>query len=187
MEKVRRPEFIDYKEAFDTFTQWRSELNDCAQKMPESFSSMFAAIKFMAVNENAIAMDVLAYFYKTGVKDLLPENYMRFIKWQVLAAARGNEFAIEKVQFLIGYACEEIMNSPDYELIQEKNDIDDYNVLYVLGKAICKILARDYLDAFPVDLAGEEDDYQPYSKEAFVTLRKKIDECVPKVIKFLKS
>ena len=183
----KRPEFVDYQEALDTFTEWRKELNTCIETQPQSFQSMFDAVKFMALSENAIAMDVLAYYYKTGVPNLLPEDYMKYIKWELIAAARGNQLAIEKVQFLIGYACDASIESEDYEVIKYKNDIDDYNVLYVLGKALAKILVRDYLKAFPVDLYNENDDYRPYKQEDFVNLRKMIDSAIPKTIEFLKS
>lgn len=188
MERVtKRPEFVDYQTAFDTFTTWRKELNECADKMPDSFAQMFQVVKFMAASENAIAMDVLAYFYKSGVPDLLPENYMQYIKWEVAAASRGNEFAIEKLQFLIGYACDKIAEDAEYDLIKYKNDIDDYNALYVLGKNLCKVLARDFLKAFPIDMAGEEDVSKPYTKEAFFNLRTMIDGAIDKTIKILKS
>lgn len=188
MERIKkRPPFIDYQEAFDTFTTYRKELNDCIEKMPENFSQMFAALKFMALNEDPIAMDAVAYFYKSGVQDLLPENYMKYIRWEVASASRGNEFAIEKLQFLIGYACTSIMESEDYEDIVYKNDITEYNVLYVLGKNLCKVLAKQYLNAFPVDLINEDDENRPYTKEDFYNLRKMIDDAVPKTIEIMKS
>ena len=188
MERIRkRPEYIDYQTAFDTFTTWRKELNDCATKMPESFAQMFGAVKFMGANEDSIAMDVVAYFYKSGIPGLLDENYMRYIRWEVAAASRGNQFAIEKLQFLIGYACDMIANCSDYEVIAYKNDIDENNALYVIGKNLCKILARDFLNAFPIDLAGEEDEARPYSKEDFFNLRKMIDDAVEKTIAVMKS
>lgn len=184
---VKRPEFVDYQEALDTFTEWRKELNTCIDEQPESFKEMFSAVKYMAASENTIAMDVLAYYYKTGVPKLLPENYMRYIEWELIAAARGNELAIEKVQFLIGYGCDEIIESEDFEIIKYKNDIDDYNVLYVTGKALSKIIVRDYLKAFPIDLYNAEDDFKPYKQEDFINLRKIIDQAVPKTIEYLKS
>ncbi len=183
----KRPPYIEYQVAFDTFTTYRKELNECAEKMPESFSSMFQAVKFMGANEDPIAMDVVAYFYKSGVPDLLGENYMKYIRWEVASAARGNEFAIEKLQFLIGYACTNIMDSEDYDTIVYKNDITDYNALYVIGKNLCKVLAKDYLNAFPIDLASEEDETSPYSKEAFYNLRNMIDSATEKTIQIMKS
>lgn len=188
MERIRkRPPFVEYQVAFDTFTTYRKELYDCAEKMPKSFSSMFQAVKFMAANEDPIAMDVVAYFYKSGMPDLLDEDYMKYIRWEVAAASRGNEFAIEKLQFLIGYACTNIMDSEDYETIAYKNDITDYNALYVIGKNLCKVLARDYLSAFPLDLATEEDESKPYTKEDFYNLRNMIDSATEKTINIMKS
>lgn len=184
---VKRPEFVDYQEALSTFTEWRKELNNCIDEQPQSFKDMFDAVKYMAACENTVAMDILAYYYKTGVPDLLPENYMRYIQWELIAAARGNELAIEKIQFLIGYGCDEIIESADFETIKYKNDIDDYNMLYVIGKALAKIIVRDFLKAFPVDLYNEPDDFKPYKQEDFINLRKIIDQAIPLTIQYLKS
>ena len=103
-----------------------------------------------------------------------------------MAAARGNELAIEKLQFLLGYAYTEIMDIEDYETIEYKNDIDDYNVIYVIGKNICKMLVRE-MSIFPTDMAVEEDDYKPYTQEQFVLFRETIDKVIPKTIDFMKS
>ena len=183
----KRPEFIDYYEALSTFTEWRKEINTCIEIQPKSFKDMFNAVKYMAASENTVAMDILAYYYKTGVPNLIPENYMRYIQWELIAAARGNQLAIEKVQFLIGYACDEIIACEDYETIKYKNDIEDFNVLYILGKAVAKILVKDFLKAYPIDLYKAPDEYKPYKQEDFINLRKIIDSAVPKVIEYLKS
>lgn len=188
MERInKRPPFVDYQEAFDKFTAYRKELNDCAEKMPESFKQMFIAMKIMASGEDCIAMDTLAYFYKSGIPDVLPEDYMRYIRWEVAAASRGNEFAIEKLQFLIGHACTKVMESEDYEAIAFKNDITEVNALYVIGKYLCKVLAKDYLNAFPLDMALEKDELKPYTKEDFYNLRTMIDGSVEKTIQIMKS
>lgn len=188
MERIRkRDAFVNYQEAFDKFNIYRKELNECAEKMPESFSSMFSAVKLMAVNEDPIAMDVVAHFYKSGVPELLEENYLQYIRWEVASASRGNEFAIEKLQFLIGYACNMVMECEDYDTIAYKNDIDEYNALYVIGKNLCKVLAKDYLRAFPIDMAVEENIARPYTKEDFYNIRSMIDGAVEKTISIMKS
>ncbi|MBQ8444185.1 MAG: hypothetical protein IJX25_02405 [Clostridia bacterium] len=188
-ERIRRKPFYDYQECFDRFTELRKELNGYLDdEQPKLFLERFEQLKQDALNKSdVVAMDILAYYYKTGAGKVLPENYMRYICWEFVSAARGNEFAIEKLQFLIGYACDNIMDCDDYETIAYKNDIDDYNILYVLGKNICKIMVRDFLEAFPVDLVKLPDDYKPYTKEDFINLRKYIDQAIPKTIDFLKS
>ncbi len=186
MERIRRRAFVPYKEALDTFMSMRKEINDSREKGDSEFLKKFENLKERAANEDAVAMDLLAYYYKSGVPGLLPENYMRYVTWEIVAAARGNEFAIEKLQFLINLACEKIITSDDYETIKYKNDIDEYNALYVVGKNLCKVLVKDFLKAYPVNLVELEDDYQPYEQKHFVTLRRYIEEAVPKTIVFMK-
>ncbi len=185
MQRIRRRPFVPYHEALEGFTQARKELND-SRNDSEKFLEKFEEYKERAKYEDAIAMDVLAYYYKSGVAGVLPENYMRYITWELVAGARGNELAIEKLQFLIGFACDIVIECEDYEDIKYKNDIDDRNALYVVGKNICKIMVRDFLKAFPVDLVLLEDDHAPFEQKYFVTLRRYLEEATPKVIEFMK-
>lgn len=187
MERIRRKAFTSYYEALDGFTKARKELNDCINKSPYDFLDKFEEYKDKAKHEDVVAMDVLAYYYKSGVPGILPENYMRYISWELVAAARGNELAIEKVQFLIGFGCDKIIESEDFETIKYKNDIDSSNLLYVLGKGLSKMLVREFLKAYPVDLVQLKDDYDPFQQKYFVTLRRYIEEAVPKTIALLKS
>lgn len=185
----RRP-FIPYKEAFEGFTELRREFNALSEKGAKQFLDYFKQLKIYAAQENTVAMDTLAYYYKSGVENngeiIVPENYMRYMAWELIAAARGNELAIEKLQFLIGYACDEIIACEDYELIAYKNDITDDNLLYVLGKAICKILVKEK-QFFPIDLYALEDEPAPFKQEYFINLRHSIDAIIPKTIAYLKS
>lgn len=187
MERIyKRPAYLDYEEALKGFTDLRRTLNDYIENNPDKFLEKFAETKKKAGEGDLVAMDILAYYYKTGVPDLLPENYEKYLKWELVAAARGNELAIEKLQFLLGYAYSEIMECDDYETIEYKNDIDDYNVIYVIGKNICKMLVRE-MSVFPTDMAAEKDVYKPYTQEQFVLFRKTIDNVIPKTIDFMKS
>lgn len=185
-ERPRRRAFVPYEDAFDEFTRIRKELNNLAEEDQEGFKELFKDVKVSAARENTVAMDILAYYYKTGVEGLVPENYQRYIQWEMVAAARGNEFAIEKLQFLIGYACDAIIESEDYNIIAYKNDITDANLLYVLSKAIAKIYVREY-KIYPVDLFELEDELVKYRQEFSVNLRSNVDNIIPKVIAFLKS
>lgn len=185
MPRQTRPPFVDYQECFDGFTRIRKEMNDLINAEDYSMvKKSFDALKAYAANEETIAMDLLAYYYKSGIENVVPENYQRFIQWEIVAASRGNEFAIEKIQFLIGYACDIIMEHENYDLIEYRNDIDDENVLYVLGKAICKVLVKK-LNLFPVDLIELEDNARPYTQEDFVVFRQVLDDALPEIISSL--
>ncbi len=186
MDRIRRKPFVPYNEALEKFMEIRKDLNDSRLKDEDLFLDKFEELKERAANEDAIAMDVLAYYYKNGVSGLVPENYLRYINWEMVAAARGNELAIEKLQFLINLACKKIIDCEDYETIKYKNDIDDSNELYVVAKNLCKVLVKEFLKAYPVNLVKLEDDYQPFEQKYFVTLRRYIEEAVPKTIEFMK-
>lgn len=187
MERIRkRPAFYDYQEALSEFTKTRKELNEYIENDPDKFKTKFKELKENAKREDVVAMDILAYYYKSGVPKLLPENYDYYLKWEIVAAARGNELAIEKLQFLLGYAITAIMECDDYETIAYKNDIEDFNAVYVIGKAICKMMARE-LRIYPVDLVELEDVAKPYTQEVFIVFRKNVDDIIPKTIEFMKS
>ncbi len=186
MSKLKREPFIYYDDALEGFAEARKTMNEIIEKKPETFKEEFDYVKYLGASEDPVAMDLLAYYYKTGISGLLKENYKMYIFWELLSASRGNEFAIEKLQFLIGYAVDKIMACEDYQKIVYKNDIDDSNGLYVIGKALCKIIVKQ-IECFPVDLAQKEDEYLPYKQEYFINLRTNIDEAIPETIKFLKS
>ena len=182
----KRPEFIYYQDALDAFTEARHKLNECIENDSRDFRKHFNEYKEKAEGGDVIAMDIVAYYYKTGVPNLLPENYDLYIRWELLSAARGNEFAIEKLQFILNYAMDSIIASEDYETIVYKNDIDDHNLIYVLGKALCKMLVKE-MKIYLEDMKEARDIAKPYIQEAFISLRKNIDDVVQKTIEYLKS
>lgn len=187
LKREKRLPFMEYQEAFDKFTELRRQVNNCVENQPEKFGELFENIKQQALYGSVVAMDILAYYYKTGIPNLLPENYNRYVAWEILAAGRGNKFAIDKLQFLISQACDDVSDHEEFDEMIYKNDIDEENVMHVLGKAICKILARDFLKAYPIDLVAKEDSYEPYKQESYINLRKMIDDSVPKTIEYLLS
>ncbi len=187
MERIhKRPPFVEYQECLDKFTELRKELNGYIQDSPSKFKKLFNKLKEDAGKDDVIAMDVIAYYYKTGVPNLLPENYETYLKWEIVASAKGNELAIEKLQFLLSYAYAEIMNCDDYDTIAYKNDIEDYNAMYKIGKSICKMLAKE-LKLYPIDICKENDVSKPYTQESFIVFRKTVDDIIPKTIDFMKS
>lgn len=188
MPRLSREAYVDYSTALEQFAKLRKEMNDyIANEDMQSAKKLFDGLKYYAAGNESVAMDLLAYYYKSGVKGLVAENYKRYIQWEVLAASRGNELAIEKLQFLIGYACDAILDDSEYDLIEYKNDIDDDNALYVIGKNLCKVIARDFMKVYPVELAQEQDEPAPYTKEDFIIIRQMIDEAIPVTLKTMKS
>ena len=180
----KRPPYIEYEDALEGFTKARKYLNDKISNSPSDFHWAFNDYKIDAKKGDHIAMDVLAYYYKTGVPNLLPENYQRFLAWELLAGARGNQLAIEKLQFLFNFAFDQIMSADNYGDIVYKNDIDEYNVIYVLGKAICKVLVQQ-IGIYPLELSQENDDYKPFNQDIYNSFRRDIEQYMPKIIQLL--
>ena len=104
-------EFIRRKDAYNSFKELRKILNGSISNPKEwkkSFKDMFAEVGALAMENNCIAQDVLSYYYKDGVEGVIEENYDQYMQWEILAGANGNEFAIEKLQFFLNYAIQEI-------------------------------------------------------------------------------
>ena len=138
---MEQENFIKKNDAFKGFTELRKIMNDCIENphlYKKSFLDMFAEVGSLAMEGNAIAQDVMSYYYKNGVKDLLPENYDLYMQWAILAAANGNEFTIEKLQFFLNYAFQEIVDDEKLQMIIDKNDIDQQNYVFVLGNLLCE-------------------------------------------------
>ena len=111
---MEKEDFITKKDAFEGFTNLREVLNDCLEnprKYSKSFLDMFTDVGTLAMDGNAIAQDLMGYYYKEGVKNYIPENYDLYMQWEILSAANGNEYAIQKLQFFLNYAFSEIINS----------------------------------------------------------------------------
>lgn len=175
------------QEAYDKFIELRAKVHRSLDvRGAGSFARLFQEIKDDAKKGDAVAQDVLSYFYKDGIDYYLREDYRKYLFWGFLAGANGNEFAIEKLQFLFSYAFDTIVDNEDFGYIKYLNDIDEYNYIGIIGQYICDEL----VSAFEIDekkLADEEDKGYPFSPALFIEVRKKIDEITPKVIERMKS
>ncbi len=179
--------FITKSDAFKGFTSLRTVLNDCIEH-PElykkSFPDMFAEVGALAMSGNPIAQDVMSYYYKNGVKDYIPSNYDLYMQWAFLAAANGNEFTIEKLQFFLNYAFEEIVDNDQLQQIIEKNKIDDKNYMFVLGNLLCEgivdelqITAKKLVEAPSIEVK--------FTSEKLRNYRRALDSAMPKILKYL--
>ena len=184
---MKYSEFYDRNRAFEEFKIFRNKLNSSiVNPRGESFSKLFDNMKKQAVEGDVVAQDVIAYFYRDGAGRYLDEDYMRYMHWEILASANGNKFAIDKMQFFLGYAYDAIVNDEDFPLIKFKSNIDEFNYIYIMGQKICEQLVID-LKLDPQELGNAEDDYRPYMPEYFRDLRKAVDKCLPVVIENMKK
>lgn len=182
-----KEDFVTKADAFQGFTQLRSIMNDCIEN-PEnyakSFLDMFAEVGSLAMEGNAIAQDVMSYYYKDGVKGFVPQNYDLYMQWAILAAANGNEFTIEKLQFFLNYAFEEIVDSEKLQQIIYKNDIDEKNYIFVLGNLLCEGIV-DELQITAKKLVDSPSQESSYTPEKLRFYRRALDKALPKVLEYL--
>ncbi len=184
---MEKEDFITKKDAFEGFTRLRRVLNDCLEnprQYAKSFMDMITDVGTLAMDGNAIAQDVMSYYYKDGVKKYIPENYDLYMQWAILAAANGNEFTIEKLQFFLNYAFDEIVNSAKLPQILAKNGIDETNYIYVLGNLLCEGIV-DEMQITAKKLVEMQGQASKYSPEKLREYKRALDKALPKVLDFL--
>lgn len=189
MIKLEKEDFITKKDAFEGFTKLREVLNDCLQnprQYSKSFMDMFTDVGTLAMDGNAIAQDVMSYYYKDGVKKYIPENYDLYMQWEILAAANGNEYAIQKLQFFLNYAFSEIVNSDKLSLILAKNGIDETNYINVLGNLLCEGIV-DEMQITAKKLVEMQGQTSKYTPEKLREYKRALEKALPKVLNFLLS
>lgn len=178
-----RPKVIEYQEAFDRFVVERKKVNSAIEK--GSVAEAFSELIDKSVHNDAVAMDVLAYYYKSGITNFLPENYKKYLYYELLACAKGNNFAIDKMQFLFTNTYDRILDDDDLEVIAYLNDLTEENYAFVLGKEIAKFMVKKY-QINAEDLAQEPNEAVPFKNEFLIEFRKDLDDSTEEIIEKLK-
>lgn len=179
--------FVKKSDAYAGFTELRSVLNDCLEnpeKYSKSFMDMFVEVGMLAMNGNCIAQDLMSYYYKNGVKGIIPENFDLYMKWEILAGANGNEFAIEKLQYFLNYTFDTIADSDKLPDILAKNDIDEDNYVFVLGNLLCEGIVDD-MQITTKKLIDDQNKESKYSPEKLREFNRSLERALPKVMAFL--
>lgn len=182
MSKRFRPHFVEYQEAFDRFVEGRKEINKALEN--GTIDSAFQNLLDGAAKNDAVAMDILAYYYKTGIINFLKEDYKKYLYWELLACSKGNCFAIEKMQFLFNNSYDAIVDHEEFDNITYKNDITEENYLYILGKAIAKVLVKKY-QINAEDLANDKNESRPFQNEYLNEFRKDLEASFDEIIEKL--
>ena len=180
-------DFVYKADAYAGFVSLRKVLNELIEspdKSKKSFEEVFAEVGALAMAGNPIAQDLMAYYYKTGVKDYIPENYDQYMKWSILAAANGNEFAIEKLQFFLNYAFTELISTENLQRILTRNNINEKNYVYILGNLLCEGLV-DQMGITPKKLVDEKSTTVKYSPEKLRMYRKELEKAIPRIMEYL--
>ncbi len=179
-------DFIPRKEGYSKFLEERKKLNDALDRSRSEFLRLFDEVVKKASEGDPIMQDLAAYYYRSGAERALDEDYRKYMHYEILSAAQGNEFAIEKLQFFLGYAYDQFVDHAEFGKIKYYNNIDEYNYIYIIGQAICEQLVEKLgLDAAAI--SKTRDVYDPFKPEYFRDLRRAVDQSVPIVIDKMKQ
>lgn len=139
-----------------------------------------------AVKNDVVAQDFLSYIFKKGFENVIRVNYEKSMQWQILAGANGNQFAIDKLSIFLNYALTEIMNADDFGYILARNELNDSNLMYIIGKLICEAII-DELQISPEKLVKAELRHMEFNSKVMRVFDNSRNFAIPKVLKFLRS
>lgn len=176
--------FINKDKGYDGFIKYRRMVIDASEK--GKFDEVFTDIGTKALEGDAIAQDVMAYFYNKGLPNFLKPNYELYLSWQILSSANGNCFAMEKTEFIIKFALDSIFDS-DAVLKQAilRGNIDKDNALYVVTNLICESMV-DILKINAKGLVLQQGEMK-FSQEVNRRFVLAMERSVPVVVNFLVS
>ncbi len=178
--------FTDRQIAFDGFVKYRREVYDSIDD--GKFFDVFTELCSKAMLGDCIAQDCVAYFYKKGVPDFLLPNFNAYMSWQILAGAGGNEFAIEKMEFFLQNAINEIIYDEEtMQMALIRGNITSSNALMVISNLICEGIA-DELQLDPKSLIHIDTSVaSPYSPDKNRLFLNAMEKCMSSVRSFLVS
>lgn len=178
-------DFTDRDTAYKEFIKLRKEVIESAGK--GNFNETFTELCTRAMTNDCVAQDVVAYFFNKGLPDYLLPNYENYMAWQILAGANGNEFSLEKMEFFMNSALEEIVD--DEEILTKaflRKNIKKNNALKVIGNLICEGIV-DELNLNPKNLIKFKQTLSTYAPEKTRVFLSAMEKCLPKVVEFLVS
>lgn len=176
--------FINKDKGYDGFIKYRRMVIDASER--GKFDEVFTDIGTKALEGDAIAQDVMAYFYNKGLPNFLKPNYELYLSWQILSSANGNCFAMEKTEFIIKFALDSIFDS-DAVLKQAilRGNINKDNAIYVITNLICESMA-DILKINAKALVLQQGEMK-FSQEVNRRFVLAMERSVPVVVNFLVS
>ena len=182
---------MDYKDftnrtrAYNGFVFYRKEVLDSVEI--GDFNVIFTELCTRALSGDPIAQDVTAYFFNKGVPGFLKPNFDYYMRWQILAGANGNCFALEKLEFFLNSALNELVYNEEFlKQAMRKRNINADNALYVISNLLCEGIV-DELKINPKDLIKINDQESLYSSAKNRVYLDALDKCVEKVAMFLLS
>lgn len=146
----------------------------------------FNDICIKAADNDPIAQDYLAYIFKKGLGNVIPVNYEKYMQWQILACANGNQFALEKMSLFLSYALNEILFADDFSHIATRNDLTESNYNYIVGRLICEAMA-DELNLDPKRLISESISHKEFDAKIMHVFDKARNYSIPKILNYLRN
>ena len=182
---------MDYKdftpkdEAFKKFVAYRKQVMDAADQ--GRFDEVFFDIVAKAMDGDCVAQDCTAYFYNKGFDDFQP-NFENYMSWEILAAANGNMFAIEKLQYFLDIAINAFVYGDNGILKQAliRGNVTKDNAIYVISNLICEGIV-DRLKIEPKKLIGMSkvaSEYTPAKNRVFINA---MEDAMEEVAQYLVS
>ena len=181
---------MDYRDftpkavAYNKFLEYRKQIIDNADN--GEFNDAFLDISAKAIDGDCVAQDCIAYFFNRGFDDFKP-NYEYYMSWEILAAANGNEFAIEKLQFFLDSGVNEVIYSREVlKRAMVRRNLTKDNAIMVISNLICEGIV-DELELDPkklTDVTKQGEAYSASINRKFVTA---MENCLVRVAEFLVS
>lgn len=173
------------------FSEMRSKMQRAiAKALPEQKEEVaidcYNDICLRASKNDCIAQDYLSYIFKKGLYNVVPINYEKFMQWQILAAANGNQFTIDKLSLFLNFPLSEIMLVEDFEYICSRNNLTQENYDYVVGRLICEAIA-DELMLDTEKLLKEPLDHIDFNEKTMRVFDRARNFIIPKIVKFLRN
>ena len=148
----------------------------------EAFGNLFND----AINGDLASQDYLGYIFKRGRKNLVPENIELSMAWQVLAAANGNQYTVERLAIFLNSSYDKILNLDDFEYMAYAFKITNQNYQYVLGKLICEAIC-DELGINENNIITEVPDTLLYNSSTMYKFNNAKDKAVQVVIDYMRK
>ena len=179
-------DFVYKADAYNGFVELRKAINSLLENKESRnrFDDAWAEVGALAMEGNPIAQDIMSYYYKNGIEGHLPENYDLYMKWAILAGANGNEFAIEKLQFFLNYAFQELITEENLQKILSRNKINESNYLYVIGNLLCEGLV-DQMNITAKGLVEEKNAIVKYTPERLRVYKRELEKSLPRILEYL--
>ena len=158
---------------------------DPAQR-EEAAIDAFNDICLDASKNDPIAQDYLAYIFKKGLRGIIAPNHEKYMQWQILAGANGNQFAIDKLALFLNYGFNEVMLADDFEYMIKRNGLTQSNFNYIVGRLFCEAMA-DELMLEPQKLLQEKLTSVEFSGKIMRVFDRARNYAIPKILKFLRN